>query len=216
MFSNKRTRSGPSSLKYYLKSDQPAVRARAAMAAGRIADPAGLLLLKRRLRDRSVVVRRVAAFGLGEAGAPRGRADLQKALEDDDREVRALAAEALSKLGSPKALPSLHELLLREVEGDDLVLEVLLKTAWRLEPESPAMGFLLAESLRKAGDGESYERLLLEVLESDWKVGGEQARIRAVEELRSRVRLQRLQWRFGRAAALESRLRRALERDRGK
>jgi len=123
-------------LKHYLKSSDPDVRARAALAAGRIRDPGAVPLLRRALRADQPRVRRAAAFALGVASLRRSRGALVRALRDPDAEVRALAAEALSKSEDPKALSALlRHLRLEAPESDARVLERLLLTAWRGKPE---------------------------------------------------------------------------------
>ena len=77
----------------------PAIRARAALAVGRIGDERGGPLLHPLLSDKSGQVRAMAAFGLqllGDAGAT---ADLLPLLADADASVASAAARAVGSLG---------------------------------------------------------------------------------------------------------------------
>ena len=77
----------------------PAIRARAALAVGRIGDERGGPLLHPLLSDKSGQVRAMAAFGLqllGDAGAT---ADLLPLLSDADASVASAAARAVGSLG---------------------------------------------------------------------------------------------------------------------
>lgn len=124
-------------LKYYFRSPDIEVRERAALAAGRIGGGRAAKLLRRALRDEDAEVRRAAAFAQGETGSKSAVGPLVAALEDPDPGVRALSAEGLSKLGDASALGHLERLLDRESgdRGEAEVLERLLLTAWRLQPD---------------------------------------------------------------------------------
>ena len=82
--------------------DDPLVRGRVAMIAGRVGGTRAGEVLARLSQDRSDYVREVSALGLG-AVAPRGASDPPAAL--DDRPVsgcaRSLSALALGTLGDP-------------------------------------------------------------------------------------------------------------------
>src|SRR5215213_4320901 len=88
-----------------LKDASAAVRARAALAAGRIGDEGAVAPLAAMLNaDRDVVVRATAAFALGEIEAEAGAAALLESLRlSKSPEVRARAVEALGKIAA--ALP---------------------------------------------------------------------------------------------------------------
>lgn len=84
-------------------SPDPWVRAKAALAAGRLKDPEATIYLPVLLRDQDVAVRRAAAFASGVSGDRRLVRLLGAALDDADPEAAALAAEALGKLGGDEA-----------------------------------------------------------------------------------------------------------------
>jgi len=86
---------------------EPTVRARAALAIGRVGQAAGVPLLIAALADDDAVVRGEAAFGLGLLGRVEAEAALRAALTDVDVRVRGRAAEGLgliaSQLSGPEA-----------------------------------------------------------------------------------------------------------------
>lgn len=81
------------------QSPEAAVRARAALAIGRIGDERGGAILVRLFSDRSPDVRSAAAFGSQILGDPSLTADLIPLLSDPDGEVVQSAAEAIGFLG---------------------------------------------------------------------------------------------------------------------
>lgn len=94
---------GNGALQSFLGHEDPAVRRRAAIAAGRIGDRLVASRLVQALADPVLEVRRAAALGLGFLGAPDTVAALKTALGDADPLVRGRAAEALSRIGSDNA-----------------------------------------------------------------------------------------------------------------
>jgi len=88
-------------------SPDPWVRAKGALAAGRLRDPEASAYFPVLLKDGDASVRRAAAFGAGLSGDVRTVRFLVAALEDPDPETAARAAEALGKLGGPEALAAL-------------------------------------------------------------------------------------------------------------
>ncbi len=106
-----------------LEERDPWVRERAALALGRIGDPASVELLLEALRDRYARVRQTAAFALGEIedqetlqalgyrSDPRVVPALLAALRDESAMVRARAAEALGKIGDRRAVSALIDML---------------------------------------------------------------------------------------------------------
>lgn len=90
----------------YLGDPDRSVRRRAALAAGRIGDPAALEALQGQLDDVEPEVRQMAAFALGLIGDPAAGARLEAALEDPDARVRGRAAEALGRLGDARRGPA--------------------------------------------------------------------------------------------------------------
>jgi cyclophilin family peptidyl-prolyl cis-trans isomerase/HEAT repeat protein len=120
---------GSGAIQAFLQHEDPAVRRRAALAAGRIGDRLVLPELSSRLRDTEVEVRRATAFSLGLIGASESTAILLAALADPDPLTRGRSSEALSRIpGSSagaaiaeafrKALPSGSSSTLR-IRGDD-------------------------------------------------------------------------------------------------
>ena len=98
-------------LRGYLSHAQPAVRARAALAVGRLQDTTSVSALVPLLGDGVPAVRREAAFALGQIGHRSARAALEGALADRDPETVVLAIEALGKLQDKAATPKLVPLL---------------------------------------------------------------------------------------------------------
>jgi cyclophilin family peptidyl-prolyl cis-trans isomerase/HEAT repeat protein len=80
-------------------SADPAIRARAALAAGRIGDERGGPLLRPLLSNKSAPVRAAAAFGLQLLGDASATAELLPLLSDPDVSVVSAAATALGSLG---------------------------------------------------------------------------------------------------------------------
>jgi HEAT repeat protein/cyclophilin family peptidyl-prolyl cis-trans isomerase len=94
-----------------LKHADPAVRARAALAVGRLQDTLSVPALLPLLSDRVADVRAEAAFALGQIGHRSARAALEKALADPDGDVKDNAVEALGKLGDKVATAKLLPVL---------------------------------------------------------------------------------------------------------
>jgi cyclophilin family peptidyl-prolyl cis-trans isomerase/HEAT repeat protein len=94
---------GGGSLLSFLEHEDPAIRRRAALAAGRIGDPLAVPRLIPRLKDPEVEVRRATAFALGLLAAPESIPALTAALSDADALMRGRASEALSRVGAPSA-----------------------------------------------------------------------------------------------------------------
>jgi cyclophilin family peptidyl-prolyl cis-trans isomerase/HEAT repeat protein len=86
-------------LERFLADLDPAVRARAALAVGRLQDTTTVEALAPLLQDPSADVRREAVFALGQIGAKRAGPLLLPRLADRDGEVVLLVLEALGKLG---------------------------------------------------------------------------------------------------------------------
>src|SRR5262245_31723569 len=86
-------------LEGYLADPDPAVRARAALAVGRLQDSTTVEALAPLLEDPSADVRREAVFALGQIGAKRAGPLLLPRLADRDGDVVVLVLEALGKLG---------------------------------------------------------------------------------------------------------------------
>lgn len=118
------TRTFDSTLVAFALADTlPEVRERAALAAGRIADPRATGLLLRALDDPERTVGAAAAFALGLLGDTSaavvyslGRRVGVDWAEDDPRAVEAVAA--LGRLGTPAAYSALRQVLQRYLPGD--------------------------------------------------------------------------------------------------
>jgi HEAT repeat protein/cyclophilin family peptidyl-prolyl cis-trans isomerase len=122
------TRSGAGEVERLLRDPDRGVRRRAALAAGRLADPGLVPALVSLLNDQEVEVRRVAAFALGLAGDRAAVDRLTAALADSDAEVRGRAAEALGRIGDARAAAAVARLVVdalprtigrMTVRGDD-------------------------------------------------------------------------------------------------
>jgi len=82
-----------------LADNNPKVRTRAALAAGRIGDERAVpMLAEMLLTDKDVDVRQMAAFALGEIESPGGAFALVTVLNDPTKAGRARAIEALGKV----------------------------------------------------------------------------------------------------------------------
>lgn len=81
-----------------LGSEDPRIRARAALALGSVQDPEAAQALARLLNDPEPGVRREAAFAMGQVSQPDGGQALLNALADEsDEEVRLQLLDALGK-----------------------------------------------------------------------------------------------------------------------
>jgi cyclophilin family peptidyl-prolyl cis-trans isomerase/HEAT repeat protein len=94
---------GAGALERLLRDPDRGVRRRAALAAGRLADPVVVPALVGLMNDPEVEVRRMAAFALGLAGDTSAVDRLLAALADSDAGVRGRAAEALGRVGDARA-----------------------------------------------------------------------------------------------------------------
>jgi cyclophilin family peptidyl-prolyl cis-trans isomerase/HEAT repeat protein len=89
----------PSDLVKLVDDDDAGVRARAALAIGRVGLPEGLPALARALSEPDEQVRQSAAFAMGLIGDAEARPALRKALDDASPLVQGRAAEALGLIG---------------------------------------------------------------------------------------------------------------------
>ena len=102
-----------------LGSEDPRIRSRAALALGRIGDPATAAALGG-VNDPDVSVRRMVAFALGEIADSAAVPPLVELLSDADPEVRALALEGLSKAADAVASRAARVHLAAETDPDAL------------------------------------------------------------------------------------------------
>jgi peptidyl-prolyl cis-trans isomerase B (cyclophilin B) len=118
-----RTRTNdPGSLARYLADPDPEIAARAALAVGRLGNPAGDQMLLAVLADtkRPDSVRGMAAFALGIIGSSTSVPTLVDATRRDSKTIAALAADALGRIGGPAAVDGLWRLV---TDGDVSVRE---------------------------------------------------------------------------------------------
>lgn len=108
---------GEGALVSFLRHEDPAIRRRAAQAAGRICDPLAIPQLLPRLHDDVVEVRRATAFALGLIGGAQASPSLLAALADPDPQTRGRSSEALSRIGDTTAGPAIAEAFLRSRPG---------------------------------------------------------------------------------------------------
>ena len=118
----------------------PAVRARAALAVGRLQDSTTVAALHPLLADARPEVRREAVFALGQIGHRSAREGLEARLVDSDPDVVLLAVEALGKLGDKGATAKVVKLLSSPLASQRATAAVAL---WRLA-DSTALGTLIA------------------------------------------------------------------------
>jgi len=124
-----------------LKHAEPEIRARAALATGRLQDSTTVPALLPLLADRSPIVRREAAFALGQIGHRSARPALEKACGDSDPIVRENAVEALGKLGDVAATPQILKALHVWSPAERLRA---CESLWRLA-DTTAAGAIIAE-----------------------------------------------------------------------
>jgi cyclophilin family peptidyl-prolyl cis-trans isomerase/HEAT repeat protein len=119
---------GSGELDRLLRDPDRSIRRRAALAAGRIADPALVPTLVELMNDRELEVRQMAAFALGLVGDPKAADRLVAALGDTEGQVRARSAEALGRLGEMRVAADLARFVVEQapkgtgviaVRGDD-------------------------------------------------------------------------------------------------
>ncbi len=115
---------GPASIQAFMQNPDPAVRRRAAVAAGRIGDPLAVSSLVELLRDPVVEVRRAAALALGLIGGPEGAEPLTRALLDADPLTRGRASEALGRIGLAVSGPPIAEAFRRALPPSAGVLRI--------------------------------------------------------------------------------------------
>jgi cyclophilin family peptidyl-prolyl cis-trans isomerase len=163
---------GDGTLPAYLGHEDPEVRARCALALGRIGDPAAVPVLLRALDDPDADVRAEAIFAAGQIGDGSASSGLEAVLAGDPLPVhRALAAEAIGKIGGPEAWGVLAAAAGSETEG--AVLGQIALAFWRAGiPESSALrddGRRALLALADASDPEVRWRAVYAIARSKWE-----------------------------------------------
>jgi cyclophilin family peptidyl-prolyl cis-trans isomerase/HEAT repeat protein len=95
----------------FLANPDPALRARAALAVGRLQDSAAVASLLPLLHDADARVRGETVFALGQIGDRRASEPLERLLPGADPELADLAIEALGKLGDRASTPAVASFL---------------------------------------------------------------------------------------------------------
>jgi len=91
---------GNGKLKRFLSDPDPRVRARAALAVGRIRDAGGIALLSPLIKDRSPAVKASVLLALGLVREDRHLEAMNALTQDPDALLRQRAVEALGRIGS--------------------------------------------------------------------------------------------------------------------
>lgn len=118
----------------------PAVRAKAVRALGRIGDPTSRPRIEAAATDADPRVRAASALALGLLGDPAGEPAAATLARDPDPAVRARAVEAIGRMGAPAGGPLVVEAL-----GDPIPtvrFEAAL-AAWKLRDPVPALDGLV-------------------------------------------------------------------------
>ena len=145
-------------LKGLLASPNPAIRKRAALAAGRIGDEDSVTALSGLLQDKDADVRETAAFALGEVEAASGANPLLAVLKNTNESVavRARAIEALGKIAG--ALPREQEA--RRLELGAAIIESLKQETARSDRLTAILGLTAALRARPANAGPTIATFL--------------------------------------------------------
>jgi len=145
-------------LKGLLASPNPAIRKRAALAAGRIGDEDSVTALSGLLQDKDADVREMAAFALGEVEAASGANPLLAVLKNTNESVavRARAIEALGKIAG--ALPREQEA--RRLELGAAIVESLKQETARSDRLTAILGLTAALRARPANAGPTIATFL--------------------------------------------------------
>lgn len=138
---------------------EPLVRARTAVALGRLGDRSGTPILLELLADPDSSVRVEAAFALGQLRDPDAVAELAQRLQAlpdvTQGEVELEIVTALAKIGTREAALALDAHLERhppDRPSQDRATSVALLEAWRLGPSSPPAARLPAYAARAEGE----------------------------------------------------------------
>lgn len=154
-------RRDPAPVRPLLQDPRAGLRAQAARALGRIADPRDAGALAGLLQDPAAEVRAAAAFALGLLGEAAATEALGGLLADPDAGVRGRVAEAIVRIGAPGAAALLERALQDE---DDEVASMALLRAWRLQDATLVAAVLAAaegeEPRRRAAAAYSLMRMV--------------------------------------------------------
>ncbi len=124
----------------------PIVRRHAALAMGRIGNPAAAPILLRLMSDPDSMVQRDAVFAVGQLAAPTALERLRDMVlntpPEEQHEAQVEAAAALAKIGGPEAAGTLSELLSRWVgiastQNVPITVRRALSEVWRLGDLAP-------------------------------------------------------------------------------
>ena len=145
-------------LKGLLASPNPAIRKRAALAAGRIGDEDSVSALSGLLQDKIADVREMAAFALGEVEAASGADPLLAVLKNTNESVavRARAIEALGKIAG--ALPREQEA--RRLELGAAIIESLKHETAKSDRLTAILGLTATLRSRPANAGPTIATFL--------------------------------------------------------
>jgi cyclophilin family peptidyl-prolyl cis-trans isomerase len=153
----------PSDLVRLLEDDDTRVRARAALAIGRVGLSEGIAALTRSLSDPDVQVRQASAFAMGLIGDAEARPALRQALTDASPIVQGRAAEALGLIGDRGDAEAVAALVQRLVKDGALTALAPDDVTYPQAPpiEAARLGIY---ALTRLG---SYEALALAVLDGN-------------------------------------------------
>ncbi|HWS86391.1 MAG TPA: peptidylprolyl isomerase [Pyrinomonadaceae bacterium] len=170
-----------------LSDPNAAVRARAALAAGRIGDEGAVAPLSMLLKaDRDETVRAAAAFALGEVEAEAGVAALTEALRlSKSPGLRARCVEALGKIAA--ALPEARADAKRQIAN---TITTTLAAEQRLTRPNRALVLLALTAVLRARPENGARTVALSLASSDARVRADAANTLA--RLRSKESLERL------------------------
>jgi cyclophilin family peptidyl-prolyl cis-trans isomerase/HEAT repeat protein len=115
---------GGGDLERLIHDPDKGVRRRAALAAGRIGDPAVVPALVDLMNDSDPELRQMAAFGLGLIGDRQAVPRLVASLKDVAAVVRARSAEALGRIGDARAAGDLVQMILETMPKGAAVVSV--------------------------------------------------------------------------------------------
>jgi len=115
---------GEGELDSYLRDPDRGIRRRAALAAGRIGEPAALPGLIDLMNDGEPEVRQMSAFAMGLIGDKLALERLILCLKDSNAVVRGRAAEALGRIGDPRVAQDVLRMVLEALPKSSSVITV--------------------------------------------------------------------------------------------